>query len=142
MWPHQLTGPGSGTAQTGLHGFCSLGAGSLATLVAFSLSPATLSFSASISSYIPSLPLSFLFFPSPCTVPANPQAKGPEPQTLFPRPCLRLGAPLLPWAACQASQALTQKVSVFFFNGYKIIDNYMNGNANNNKSHLLGPYQT
>lgn len=31
---------------------------------------------------------------------------------------------------------------LFFFNGYKIIDNYRKRNANNNKSHVLGPYQT
>lgn len=100
--------------------------------------PLSLFLSGSISSQILSLLLSSLLSPSPCIVPAKPQAEGPGPQTSLPLPCPRLGAPVLPWAACLASQALTQKVSIFF-NGYKIIDNYRNGNANNSKSHVLGP---
>ena len=108
LWlPHQLTQPGSRTAQTGFQGFCSLRAGSLATVVVFFHS-----LSGCISSRIPPRTPTFLSSlspPSPSLAATNPQAKDPGSLTSFPLPCPRLWAPFQPWAPCQANQAVTQK---------------------------------
>ena len=110
LWlPHQLTQPGSRTAQTGFQGFCSLRAGSLATVVVFFHSFSLWLYFFSNSTLHPHLSLSFLSPPSPCLAATNPQAKGPGSLSSFPLPCPRLWDPFQPWAPCQANQAVTQK---------------------------------
>lgn len=118
LWlPHQLTQPGSRTAQTGFQGFCSLRAGSLATVVVFF-------HSLFLAVFLPNstpLPHIFSLFSLPSqSLPGcyNPQAKDPGSLTSFPLPCPRLRAPFQPWAPCQANR-LTQEVSIYLRQSYQ-----------------------
>ena len=140
LWlPHQLTQPGSRTAQTGFQGFCSLRAGSLATVVVFFHSLFLAVFLLEFHPVPP--PFSLFSLPSQ-SLPGCYQSPGQRPRVpdFISTPMPKTSGPFPALGPLPGQPGCDPEVSIYL--RHKIINNYMTRNASNNTSHLLGTSQT